>query len=481
MDDSDREMSTRISKSATRLFVMVMVCSRAFAEWNMATEFRIVRVPVAAGLEIVEQFSDERTTPDAINTLARLFQKGEATVVTEVFGKGVSGVLQTIEHIEEHRYPTEFEAPNPQLAPQATSGLAIPAVRTVMDVKNTGTALQHEMEVSADGLILAGVVMCKNWRHIGDLRYEYGVRADGLKYYVEQPKFLTHGTSANVVVASGVPYLTGAFLAVDAPGQMELHIVTMKTAQIGASASLEGEKEVKQCSRMDVRRYRLSVEDGTRARIAITIEKKDPSEVLSTMIRDGNAMLSLCASLPSVPYQQNVQENIVEIRYPTEFEPPGRVLALMDTVTRQRELRIATARARKIISGFHGPPQPYSSPFNLPTVPPTTFEVRNTGSTIQSESGSVGASDPSVMLNLSIQAVGGSGFTRRLKAVEPQGERIYDYQPKFITQKTTENRALPVGKWVLQAFHKRPAPFNDIEITIVRIKTNHVQFTHQKP
>ena len=85
------------------------------------------------------------------------------------------------------------------------------------------------------------------------------------------------------------------------------------------------------------------------------------------------------------------------------------------------------------------------------------------------------------MLNLSIQAVGGSGFTRRLKAVEPQGERIYDYQPKFITQKTTENRALPVGKWVLQAFHKRPAPFNDIEITIVRIKTNHVQFTHQKP
>jgi len=472
-------MSARISR--TLIFVAMLLCSRVLAEWNVATEFRIVRVPVRAGVEIVEQFSEERTTPDAMNTLARLLQKGEATVVTEVFGKGVSGVLQTIEHIEEHRYPTEFEAPNPQFAPQATSGLAIPAVRTVMDVRNTGTALQYEMEVAADGLILSGRVACVHVRHLGDLRYEYGVRADGLKYYVEQPNFLVLRSSADVVMKSGLPHLTGSFVAADVPGQMALQIVTMKTAQIGVSASSEGGNEVKQSSRMDVRRYRLTVEDGTRARIAITREKRDPSEVLNAMMRDSKATLSLCASLPSVPNQQNVQENIIEFRYPTEFEPPGRVLALMDTATRQRELRIATARVRKIISGFHGPPQPYSSPFNLPAVPQTTFEVRNTGSTIQSESGSVGEKDASVMLNLSMHEVGWSGFTRRLKAVEPQGERVYDYQPKSATQKTTENRALPVGKWVLQAFHKRPAPFNDVEITIVRIKTNHVQFTHQKP
>ena len=208
MDDPDRKMSRHFShqgarmtgRSATPAAVLVFAWLALFsagfarAEWNIATEFRIVRVPVVAGVEIVEQFSEERTTPDAVAALDSLLRKGEATLVKELFGKGVSGAQQAIEDVEEFRYHTEYGAPHPLLAPEAKSG-----------------------------------------------------------------------------------------------------------------------------------------------------------------------------------------------------------------------------------------------------------------------------------------------FTRRLKSVEQQGERVYDYQPKVAQQKTTENRALPLGKWVLQAFHKRPAPFNDIEITIVRIKTNHVQFTHQKP
>lgn len=474
------------SRSATPVavlaFALMFLCSAgcARAEWNIAAEFRIVQLRVAAGVEIVEQFSEERTTPDAVAALNALIRSGDATVVTELFGKGVSGVQQNIESVEETRYTTEYEPPDPQLAPQATSGLAIPAAPTHMEVKNVGATMDYEMEVSADGAILAGLMGCRNVRHLGDLQYEYGVRADGIKYVVHQPKFLAQASTANIVVKNGMPTLMGCYLGRENPERIELHVVTMHSSRIDESGAADGDAEFRRSTRMDVRRYRLAVEDGVRARIAIAGEQRDPSEILRNLMRDGKAALSMCSSLPSVPGQQNFQENILEIRYPTDFEVQG-VPDISYLLTAERERRRGVIRARNVERRFLQPPQPYHPPDYLPTVPPSAFEVRNTGSTIMSELGQVGEDDVALMLNLVVQQVDLTGFKRRLKAVEPQGEWVYDYQPHFTTRKTTENRALPVGKWVLQAFHRRPAPYNDIEITIARIKINKVPFIQQKP
>jgi hypothetical protein len=304
------------------------------------------------------------------------------------------------------------------------------------------------------------------------------VRTDGLKYYVEQPKFLTHSANINIVAKSGVPFLLGSFFVPDLPGQMELHIITPKPSRVGESRPVDGETKWMQSTRMDIRRYRLSVEDGVGARVAMLTDGSDPSKILEALARDGTAALSLCASVPSVPGQHSVHEDSVEVRYPTDFLPVGiNWLGMYDGLyVAQRK-----AARNRFRSHFFGPPVSYSETSYPFMTPPTVFEIKNTGSSIQWDCGEMFENSGITKASLLVRQVELSGFTRRLNSSDPAGQKLYNYYPRFMEQKTAENRALPVGKWLLQAFCKRPAPFNDIEITIVRIKTNKVLFTHEKP
>ena len=444
LSEAKRTNSQR-DTAAALIIGLTLLCSADFAraDWNIGAEFRIAHVPVSAGVDIVEQFSEERTTPDAMAALAALIQNGGATVVTELFGSAVDGAQLVVEGTEEFRYPTAHEPPNPQLAPKPASGLAIPAPPSTMEIKDVGVTLQCEMNVSADGMFFSGAVRCRNVRHLGNLRYEYGVRADGLKYFVEQPKFAVRGTTANVVVKSGMPTLMGCYLPPELPGQMELHIVTVKSSQVGESKPDDGDARFQWRTRLDVRRYRLAVEDGIGARVSMNRGDNGPEAVLQKLMHEGKAVISMCASKPSIPGHQDAFDDILEIRYPAEFDLSGFWYPKAEL---DRELRLAATRARKNARDFFDAPRPYRYPAYLPTVPPTTFEFRNTGSVVQSEIGEVREMDSAVMINLAVQEVSWNGFKCRLKAIEPQGERVYDYQPNFTTRKTTENRALPVGK-----------------------------------
>lgn len=461
------------------LALLLCLCAvHASAVWNVAVEFRVVQVPVSAGVEIVEQFSDERTTPGAVTALDALVQNGKATLVAELFGKAVSGTSLNLESVELFQYPTEYDTPHPKFAPQPGSGLGIPAAPNTMETKSLGPRLLCEATVSENGEFILGKLRCGVVRHVGDIRCEYGVRWDGLKYFLDMPKFATRVTDTDLVFRTGTPTLVGSFLVGELPGQMELHLVTLKSSRVGEATPRDGDVEVHWNTRLDLKRYHLSPEDGARARAAISRGDEKPEAVMQKLVNEGKATLSECSSFPSIAGGQDAQENVLEVRYPTDFDypDPNWRWGVPDAVIAQR-----LAEKKKILRSFFKPPRLLDNLDFPPTNPPTTFEVKNTGSTIQSEIAPSSDMEGAVLVNLVSKAVNWNGFTRRLQSVKEQGDRVYDYQPKFTTRETKENRTLPVGKWVLQAFHRRPTPHNDTELTIARIKTNKVHFIHKKP
>ena len=141
------------------LFLLLCCMSvRAWAAWNVATEFRVVRLPVSSGLEIVELFSEERTMRDASAMVERMLADGRAVLVAELVGNAADGEDSASEAVTEHRYPTDFESPHPRLAPSRASGLAIPAAPIVMEVKNIGASLQLQPTVLQGGAVIQSTV-----------------------------------------------------------------------------------------------------------------------------------------------------------------------------------------------------------------------------------------------------------------------------------------------------------------------------------
>ncbi len=461
------------------LFLLLCCASvRAWAAWNVATEFRVVRLPVSSGLEITELFSEERTTSEASAMVERMIGDGRAVLVAELFGAVADGGDSVAEDVTEHRYPTEYESPNPRLAPSRASGLAIPAAPTVMEVKNIGTTLKSSPAVWAGGAVIQASITTQRVSHPGNIRYEYGIRADGIKYVIEQPKFVTKNTRTIIVARSGIPTLVGCYLEHEKPEQLELHIVTL-TASGTAEPKVEAEPVGSTgMARVELRRYRLPVADGVRARIAIERGDIAADEILRKLAAEGKATLAECVSLPTYPWRQCWYENVLEVRYPTEFEAPGP--PTLQVNKRGAAFWALPPRLRRDDERhFSDPPRTVVTPDYIPLPPPTVFEVKNVGSVFEIEIDPYYASESAALLNVNDKQIEHNGFIRRIDVADHQGERLFNYQPAFTERRTMTNRALPVGKWVLETFHRRTAPNDDVEITIARLKTN--RFTLKTP
>ena len=455
--------------------VFLLLCCmsvRAWAAWNVATEFRVVRLPVSSGLEITELFSEERTTREASAMVERMLGDGRAVLVAELFGTVADGDQLLAEDVTEHRYPTEYESPNPRLAPTRASGLAIPAAPTVMEVKNIGTTLQSAPTVWADGAVIQASITTQRVSYRGNFRYEYGIRADGIKYVIEQPKFVTAKTNTTIVARSGIPTLVGCYLEHEKPEQLELHIVKL-TASGTAEPKLEAEPVGSTgMARVELRRYRLPVADGVRARIAIERGDIAADEILSKLAVEGKATLAACVSLPTVHGQQAWQENMQEVRYPTDFEIGGGPPTLAVDKRSAAFWALPPRLRRDDERYFSDPHRTVVTPDYIPLPPKTEFEVKNVGPAFQIEIDPYYASESAALLNVNDHQIEHNGFIRRIELADHQGERLYDYQPTFTERRTMTNRALPVGKWVLETFHRRTAPNDDVEITIARLKIN---------
>ncbi len=463
------------------LFLLLCCASvRAWAAWNVATEFRVVRLPISSGLEIVELFSEERTTREATAMVERMLGDGRAVLVAELFGTVADGDQLLAEDVTEHRYPTEYESPNPRLAPSRASGLAIPAAPTVMEVKNIGTTLKSSPAVWAGGAVIQASIATQRVSHPGNFRYEYGIRADGIKYVIEQPKFVTKNTRTIIVARSGIPTLVGCYLDHEKPEQLELHIVTL-TASGTAEPKVEAEPVGSTgMARVELRRYRLPVADGVRARIAIERGDIAADEILRKLAAEGKATLAECVSLPTYPWRQSLHENVLEVRYPTEFDARGGGPPTLAVDKRAAAFwALPPSVNRDNWRHFLGPHRTVVTPDYIPLPPQQMFEVMNVGSVFEIEIDPYYATESAALLNVNDKQIENNGFIRRLDVADHQGERLYDYQPVFTERRTMTNRALPIGKWVLETFHRRTAPNDDVEITIARLKTN--RFTLKTP
>ena len=264
------------------------------------------------------------------------------------------------------------------------------------------------------------------------------------------------------------------------PEQLELHTVTLTasgTAEPKAEAEPVGAIRM---SRIALLRYRLPVAEGIRARIAIERGDRAADEILRKLAAEGKATLAACVSLPTYPWQQSLHENVLEVRYPTEFDAGGGGPPTLQVDKRGAAFWALPPRLnRENRRHFSDPPRTVVTPDYIPLPPPTVFEVMNVGSVFEIEIDPYYASESAALLNVNDKQIENNGFIRRIDVADHQGERLFNYQPAFTERRTMTNRALPVGKWVLETFHRRTAPNDDVEITIARLKTN--RFTLKTP
>ena len=276
-----------------------------------------------------------------------------------------------------------------------------------------------------------------------------------------------------------MPTLVGCYLEHEKPEQLELHIVTLTasgTAEPKAEAEAVGAVRM---SRVELLRYRLPVAEGIRARIAIERGDRPADVILRKLAAEGKATLAACVSLPTVSGQQAAQESILEVRYPTEFDAGGGGPPTLQVDKRAAAFwALPPSMRRENERHFLGPHRTVVTPDYISLPPPTTFENKNTGSAFQIELGT-DASESAALLSVNDKQNENNGFIRRIEVADHQGERLYNFQPAFTERRTMTNRALPIGKWVLQSFHRRTAPNDDVEITIARLKIN--RFTLKTP
>ena len=276
-----------------------------------------------------------------------------------------------------------------------------------------------------------------------------------------------------------MPILIGCYLEHEKPHNIELHILTLTASGTAEPKPEAEETEATRMSRVELLRYRLPVAEGIRARIAIARGDMAADAILSKLTADGKATLAACVSLPTVHGQQAVHENILEVRYPTEFETGGGGPPTLQVDKRAAAFWALPPRVnRDNWRHFLGSHRTVVTPDYIPLPPPTVFEIKNTGSVFQIELGT-DASESAVQMNIHDKQIENNGFIRRLDVADHQGERLYNFQPDFTERRTMTNRALPVGKWVLETFHRRTPPNDDAEITIARLNSSH--FTQKTP
>ena len=140
--------------------------------------------------------------------------------------------------------------------------------------------------------------------------------------------------------------------------------------------------------------------------------------------------------------QRAVAEDILELRYPVEFNPPTSA---------------STITGSAAATGTGASNYPF----------PKAFETRNVGSTLEVEP-NVSSSGEWISLNMVPQLVQFLGDNSYSSGEAVNGKVIYVQQPKFFTTKETFSLKIRNGQRCLIGVHKLLQPENNMEFFIVQ-------------
>lgn len=183
--------------------------------------------------------------------------------------------------------------------------------------------------------------------------------------------------------------------------------------------------------------------------IALLPDLRSPDKVDSAVMQIFSAIERKEATITGWPAAftldgvRCVAEAIFEKRYPTEFSVP--------TDSKEKP-----------------DPKPDGDKMNInDSPPPTAFETRNTGATLEVQP-SVLPGGEWIKLEMVPQRVAFAGFEPFHAGTNAGGQAITIDQPEFHTFKTSSSFVVRNNQWNLIAIHKPVQPENQIELFIAR-------------
>jgi hypothetical protein len=442
------------------LFLLARASS-LFADWEVTVSVRMVQLPEAAGLELLDRFAHNGKAAGA--EVTRLVEKGAAQLVGSpslVVKNAVCGKTGG----SDFAFPLEFERAHP--APLLADGAMAMHPAVSHRTRKVGAMLEMEPTVSRDGrvVLLQSVVRRAEFARLD--RFECGVRSDGLKYFVTQPRFFKYETSTTSLVQADMPLVAGAFCVLEKPGQMELHILTATTREIPGDAPQA--EDLKWSVRADVRRYRLSVADAVMMRLALQQPGADSADVLLlTAAGQGKAILVACHSLPTVRAATCFQKNGIELFEPTQLAVPTIPVPMSPS---------EIARWYRTMMRFHDGPRAFSPSVKASNYIPHEFESIDVGPVLHLEiTGEPTSRWIPAMCLLSFSE--SHDFQRWYFGCDASGERGYIHRVPVSLRKSIAAERFPNGRWEMSSFERLVAPEDGCDITITRFSAEPVHFS----
>ena len=431
------------------------------ADWEVTVSVRMVQLPEVAGLELIDRFAHDGKAAGA--ELTQFVEKGAAqlvgspSVVVKNAALGKTGG-------SDFKFPLEFKRAHP--APLLADGAMVMHPAVSYRTRKVGVMLEMEPTVSRDGrvVLLQSVVQRAEFARFD--RFECGVRSDGLKYFVTQPRFFKYETSTTALVQADVPVVAGAFCVSQQPGRMEMHILTATTREI--PGEVPKADDVKWSVRADVRRYRLSVADGVKMRLALQQPGADSADVLlRTAAGQGKAVLLACHSMPTVRDAICFQKNGIEL-----FEPTQLAVPMIPGPMSPAEI----ARWHRTLMRFHDGPRAFSPSVEASNYIPHEFESIDVGPVLHLEV--TGESTSRWIPAMSLRSFSEShDFQRWYFGCDASGERGYIHRVPVSIRKSIAAERLPNGRWEMSSFERLFAPEDGCDITITRFTAEPVHFS----
>ncbi len=431
------------------------------ADWEVTVSVQMVQLPEVAGLELIERFA--RDGKAAGEEVTQLVQKGAAQLVgtpSVVVKNGARGKTGG----SDFKFPSEFERalPAPVLADGAMAMHPAVSHRT----RTLGAMLKMEPTVSRDGRMVLLQSSVRRAEFAEFDRFECGVRSDGLKYFVTQPRFFEYETSTTSLVRADVPFLAAAFCASQQRGCMEIHVLTATTREI--PGEVPEADDVEWSVRADVRRYRLSVADAVMMRLAMQKPGGESAEVhLRMAAGQGKAVLLACHSLPTVRDATCFQKSGIELFEPTELAVPTIPMPMSP---------VEIARWYRTMMRFHDGPRAFSPGVEASNYIPHEFHSIDVGPVLHLEV--TGESTSRWIPAMSLQSFSEShDFQRCYLGSDASGERGYIHRVPVSLRKSITAERFPNRRWEMSSFERLVAPEDGCDITITRFSAQPDHFS----
>ncbi len=146
------------------ILLLTAMCARA--EWMIHTELQVVVLPKKDAAALMPELRDDAKIDEAFTKVEQLVEKREARLEAKLIGKGASGTKLEAKQVEEVRYATEWDQPEP------IGGGKVPAVAvnpTGFEVRDAGVLFSAESGTGDDGRSIDPSRMddpgCKMSRH----------------------------------------------------------------------------------------------------------------------------------------------------------------------------------------------------------------------------------------------------------------------------------------------------------------------------